>query len=84
MASRDSLEAVAVGALPDQLAVLVNTTARCEELAVQAALEGDARKVFWACAFDPLTSAVLSLDEIQEMVTEMLEKNKDYLPWYKG
>ena len=37
-----------------------------------------------ACAFDPLTSAVLSLDEIQEMVTEMLEQNKDYLPWYKG
>ena len=29
----------------------------------QAALEGDARKVFWACAFDPLTSAVLPLDE---------------------
>ena len=81
VASKDSLEAVAVGALPDQLAVLINTTARCEELAVQAALEGDARKVFWACAFDPLTSAVLTLDEIQEMVTEMLEQNKDYLPW---
>ena len=84
VASRGGLEAIAVGKLPEQLAVLVNTTARCEELAVQAALEGDARKVFWACAFDPLTSAVLSLDEIQEMVTEMLEQNKDYLPWYKG
>ena len=83
-ASRDMLEPISVGKLPEQLAVLINTTARCEELAVQAALEGDARKVFWACAFDPLTSAVLSLDEIQEMVTEMLEQNKDYLPWYKG
>ncbi|MBR4865587.1 MAG: alpha-glucosidase/alpha-galactosidase, partial [Clostridia bacterium] len=30
VASKDSLEAVAVGALPDQLAVLINTTARCE------------------------------------------------------
>ena len=84
VASRDCLEAVAVGSLPDHLATLINTTARCEELAVQAALEGDARKVFWACAFDPLTSAVLSLDEIQQMVTEMLEQNKEYLPWYKG
>lgn len=83
VASKNKLEAVAVGKLPDQLAVLINTTARCEELAVQAALEGDARKVFWACAFDPLTSAVLTLDEIQEMVTEMLEQNKAYLPWYK-
>ena len=53
-------------------------------LSLQAALEGDARKVFWACVYDPLTSAVLTLDEIQEMVTEMLEINKDYLPWYKG
>ena len=84
VASKNKLESVAVGKLPDQLAVLVNTTARCEELAVQAALEGDARKVFWACAFDPLTSAVLTLDEIQLMVNEMLEQNKDYLPWYKG
>ncbi|MBQ8415992.1 MAG: alpha-galactosidase [Clostridia bacterium] len=84
VATKDTLEAVAVGNLPDQLATLINTTARCEEMAVQAALEGDARKVFWACAFDPLTSAVLSLDEIQEMVNEMLEKNKDFLPWYRG
>ena len=83
VASKDSLEVIPVGKLPDHLAVLVNTTARCEELAVQAALEGDAKKVFWACAFDPLTSAVLSLDEIRAMVDEMLEQNKDYLPWYK-
>jgi len=83
VASKDSLTAIPVGPLPDHLAILVNTTARCEELAVEAALEGDARKVFWACAFDPLTSAVLSLDEIQNMVTEMLEQNKEYLPWYK-
>ncbi|MBE6551542.1 MAG: alpha-galactosidase [Ruminococcaceae bacterium] len=83
VASKNKLESVAVGKLPDHLAVLVNTTARCEELAVQAALEGDAKKVFWACAYDPLTSAVLSLDEIERMVKEMLEQNKEYIPWYK-
>ena len=63
--------------------LICSTTARCEELAVEAALEGDKRKVFWACAFDPLTSAVLTLDEIEEMVNEMLEANKEFLPWYK-
>ena len=82
VASKNSLKAIPVGTLPPQLATLINTTARCEEMAVEAALEGNARKVFWACAFDPLTSAVLSLDEIDKMVTEMLEKNKAYLPWY--
>lgn len=81
--SSDKLEAIAVGALPDPLPVLLNTTARCEELAAQAALEGNPQKVFWACAFDPLTSAVLSLEEIQCMTTEMLMQNKEYLSWYK-
>ena len=84
VANKDGFNPKAVGKLPEHLAVMVNTTARCEELAVQAALEGDAKKVFWACAFDPLTSAVLSLEEIKKMVDEMLEQNKDYLPWYKG
>ena len=83
VASKDKLESVAVGNLPDHLACLINTTARIEELAVQASLEGDPRKVFYACAFDPLTSAVLSLDEIKQMVDEMLEQNKDYLPQFK-
>ena len=83
VASKDSLEAIPVGAMPEHLAVMLNTSARCEELAVKAALEGDAQKFFWACAFDPLTSSVLSLDEIQKLANEMLEQNKDYLPWYK-
>ena len=84
LASKHGLEPIAVGKLPDQLAILINTSARCEELAVQGALEHDANKVFWAIAYDPLTSAVLSLDEIKKMVEEMFEFNKDFLPWYKG
>lgn len=83
LASRNSLEPMHVGALPDHLAVLVNTSARCEELTVAGALEGDPRKVFHAVAFDPLTSAVLTLDEIKQMVDEMFQQNKDYLPQFK-
>jgi len=83
VASPEGLKKIPVGSLPEHLAILINTTARCEELAVKASLEGDADKVFWACAFDPLTSAVLSLEEIRKMVDEMLEMNKDFLSWYK-
>lgn len=83
LASRNSLEPIHVGPLPDHLAILVNTSARCEELAVAASLEGDPRKVFHAVAFDPLTSAVCSLDEIKQMVDEMMLQNKDYLPQFK-
>jgi len=82
LASKNGLEPIHAGNLPEQLAVLVNTSARCEELAVQGAMEGDKRKIFHAVAFDPLTSAVLSLQEIQDMVDEMFEANKDYLPQF--
>ena len=83
LASRRGLDPIHVGALPAQLAILNNITARCEELAVEAAIEGDPRKVFHAVCYDPLTSAVLSLGEIKKMVDEMLAANKDYLPQFK-
>ncbi|MEI6846116.1 MAG: alpha-glucosidase/alpha-galactosidase, partial [Candidatus Firestonebacteria bacterium] len=83
VAAKEGLRSVHVGALPEHLAILNNTSARCEELAVEAAIEGDPRKVFHAVAFDPLTSSVLSLEEIHKMVEEMLKKNKEWLPQFK-
>jgi len=83
LASKYGLEPIHVGPLPAHLAILNNINARCEELAVEGALTGDPRKVFHAICFDPLTSAVLSLEEIKSMVNEMFEKNKDWLPQFK-
>lgn len=83
LASKRSLSPMHVGPLPDHLAVLVNTSARCEELAVEGALTGDPRKIFHAICFDPLTSSVLSLAEIKSMVDEMFEANKEWLPQFK-
>lgn len=83
LASKRGLDPMHVGPLPAQLALLINTNARCEELAVEAAIEGDPRKVFHSICFDPLTSAVLSLNEIKSMVDEMFEKNKEWLPQFK-
>jgi alpha-galactosidase len=82
LASKRGLDPMHVGALPDHLAILNNVSARCEELAVEASLEGDPRKVFHAIAMDPLTSAVLSLAEIKEMVDTMFKQNADYLPQF--
>jgi alpha-galactosidase len=83
LASKRGLDPLHVGALPDQLAVLNNINARCEDLAVEGALTGDPRKVFHAVCFDPLTSAVLSLGEIKNMVDEMFMVNEDWLPQFK-
>lgn len=83
LASRRGLDAMHVGPLPAQLALMNNITARCEELAVEGCLAGDPTMVYHAIAFDPLTSAVLSLAEIKSMVDEMFAINKDWLPQFK-
>jgi alpha-galactosidase len=46
-------------------------------------LTGNPRLVFQAIAHDPLTAAVLSLDEIKDMVNTMFEQNRDLLPAFK-
>lgn len=83
LASKRGLEPIHVGPLPEHLALLNNISARIEELAVEGALSGDPEKIYQACYFDPLTSAVLSLAEIKDMVREMFEANRDYLPQFK-
>jgi len=83
-ADRRGFNPIHVGPLPPQCAALVNISANNEEMAVQAALTGDARLVFHSICYDPLTSAVLSLEEIRTMVQEMFAVNRDYLPQFKS
>ena len=84
LVSKAGIQPMVVGSLPDNLAILVNTSSRCEELAIDAAIEGDPWKVFQAVLFDPLTSAVLSMSETKRMVQEMLDKNKDFLSYFRS
>lgn len=81
-ASRQGLQPLRVGALPPQCAILTNLSAQIEEMAVEAALTGNRRLVYQAIANDPLTAAVLSLDEIQKMVDDLFACNRDYLPQF--
>lgn len=82
-ASKKGLNAVHVGALPPQCTMLTNLSAQIEEMAVEGALTGDPRMIYHAIAHDPLTASVLSLAEIKQMVNQMFEQNKDYLPQFK-
>ncbi len=84
LANRRGFNAIHVGALPPQCAALNNISVAVEEMAVEAALTGDPKLVFQSIAYDPLTAAVLSLEEIKKMVLEMLRKNKRYLPQFKS
>ena len=84
IASKRGIDPFHVGAMPAQLALLNNISSRCEELAVEGALAGDSNMIYHAVLFDPLTSAVLSLAEIREMVNRMLAANRSYLGHFKS
>lgn len=83
LASRDGLKKIFVGKLPDNIAILVNTTARVENLVVEACMEKDKEKVINAVQMDPLCSAVCSLQEIRDMCEELFMTNRKYLGEYK-
>ena len=82
--SRNKLQTVKVGDLPPQLAAIVGFSAQLESMAVEGSLTGDAKKIYQSIAYDPLTASVLSLAEIKDMVKEMFEKNREYLPQFKS
>lgn len=73
-----------VGELPPQLAALNSMSVRSLEMAVEACLKGDREMLYWSIAYDPLTSAVLSLEEIREMVDEMYEAEVNDMPTFDG
>jgi alpha-galactosidase len=83
-AGKGGLAPESVGSLPPRLAVLNMTNVGVQQLAAEAAVTGDPETLFAAVAMDPLTSAVLSLEETCRMVGEMLEAEREWLPQYEG
>jgi alpha-galactosidase len=67
------------GALPPQCAAVNRTNVNVQELAVQAALTGDREHVYHALALDPLTGALLTLEQIRAMTDELLGAHAPFL-----
>ncbi|HXL02570.1 MAG TPA: alpha-galactosidase [Candidatus Atribacteria bacterium] len=72
-----------VGELPIQLAALNQMVVQSQEMAVRGILEEDRDMIYYSLYYDPLTAAVLSLEEIKRMTDEMFEAEKDYLPGWQ-
>jgi len=84
VAEKDGIRVLGQNTLPQQLCAFVGHSAKVEELAVRAAIEGDPNKVLYACLLDPLTASVCSMEEIHDMVQEMLDINAPYLKYFKS
>ncbi len=81
---RNGLQPIVIGALPAQCAALNMTNVLVQQMTVEASFRGDVELVMQAVALDPLTAAVLTLDEIRQMTGEMLEAEAKYLPQFAG
>lgn len=80
LADRNGVQPTVIGKLPTQLAALNRTNINVQELAVEAVITGNKEAAYQAVMMDPLTSAVLTLPEIHDMVTEMFRAEEIWLP----
>jgi alpha-galactosidase len=69
-----------VGALPPQLAGLIQTNVNVQGLTVEAALMGKREHVYHAAMLDPHTAAELPLAEIHDLVDRLLEAHGGLVP----
>jgi alpha-galactosidase len=76
----NGVQPTAIGELPPQLAALNRSNIGVQLLAVAAALTGNRSHVYQAVAMDPLTGAILTLDQIRAMTDELLAAHSELLP----
>ncbi len=80
LVDRDGVSPMRVGALPPQLAALMQTSVNVQALTVEALATRRREHVYHAAMLDPHTAAELDLDQIWSLVDELLEAHRDWLP----
>ncbi|HEV2109314.1 MAG TPA: alpha-galactosidase, partial [Thermomicrobiales bacterium] len=76
----NGVQPTSVGPLPPQCAAVNRTNINVQELAVAAAWEENAAHIEHAVALDPLTGALMTLDEIRAMVNDLITAEAEWLP----
>ena len=69
-----------IGALPPQLAALMQTNINVQALTVEAILTGNKDHLYHAAMFDPHTSAELDLEQIHDLVDDLLDAHGEMVP----
>jgi alpha-galactosidase len=80
LVDENGLQPTRIGALPPQLAALMQTNINVQALTVEAALTGRRDHVYHAALLDPHTAAELTPDEIYALVEALVEAHGEWLP----
>jgi alpha-galactosidase len=83
LVDKNGLQPTKVGALPPQLAALIQTNINVQSLTVEAALTGKREHIYHAAMLDPHTAAELDLDQIWSLVDELIAAHGDWLPKFE-
>ena len=79
LVNKTGMQALHVTEVPSMCWGLVAAVKNYEQLAVEAAVEGDVRKMKLALLAHPL---VRQWEYVEKLVPELLEANKEYLPQF--
>lgn len=82
LVDKNGIQPSKIGALPPQLAALMQTNINVQALTVEAALTGKREHIYHAAMLDPHTAAELDLDQIWSLVDDLIEAHGDWLPEY--
>ncbi|HEY9077657.1 MAG TPA: alpha-glucosidase/alpha-galactosidase [Anaerolineaceae bacterium] len=82
LVDKNGVQPTRVGALPPQLAALMQTNINVQSLTVEAALTQKREYIYHAAMLDPHTAAELDLDQIWNLVDDLIAAHGDWLPKY--
>jgi alpha-galactosidase len=83
LVDKNGIQPTKIGALPPQLAALMQTNVNVQSLTVEAALTGKREHIYHAAMLDPHTGAELDLDQIWSLVDDLITAHGDWLPQYR-
>ena len=83
LVDHNGIQPTRVGALPPQLAALMQTNINVQSLTVEAALTGKREHIYHAAMLDPHTAAELSLEQICALVDDLIAAHGEWLPAYR-
>jgi alpha-galactosidase len=82
LVDKNGIQPTHIGALPPQLAGLIQTNVNVQALTVEAALTGKREHIYHAAMLDPHAAAELDLDQIWRLVDELIQAHGEWLPEY--
>lgn len=76
LVDKQGLQPTYIGALPPQLAAIIQSNINVQQLAVEAVVTGRRDYIYQAVMADPHTATVLTLDKIWAMCDELIEAHQ--------